>query len=211
MAADFKVISIVDPAVDWKRLGGAKHVEYRKTRRLEMLNGFYLPDRKPTIFHVREIRHRHMQAVDRGDEADKYPAAFQYAVTHVENLQTEDGVILPSLGLARESGEDALREAVLERFEWSQLLEIGSVAFQRSFFRMRTDVVFQLPRSLVELWVLRVVDNGAAANPTSPAPSNDATFPAASATTAPEPSSSGSPSGSPTAVTAADPSTAAAA
>ena len=211
MAGERKLISIVDPAVDWKRMGPEKQLEYRRKRKLEMLNRYFLTDKRPVIFHLRELRHRHMQYVDRGTQAERALAAFQFAVVNVENLRTDDDRLLPFVALERPPGEEAIREEVLDRyFDWDQLQEIGWLAYQHAFLARKTDASYQLPDSLVELWIQMALASAADASPSSPDPSSDGTSPAETATTLPSSSSIDERSDNPTPATAAVPSTAAA-
>jgi hypothetical protein len=211
--ADLKVISISDEALDVHGLPPGtigKYVEHRDN--FALVEGRYVPGKRPTIYTLREIPHRiFLWVLERPTETARAFAAFQAALLRVDDLRLDDGAIVTlSEGLARhENG--VLRDEELDKFDAHDLLEIGDVAFMRSFFRRKTERVYRLPPLLHELWASQVVPL-AAQSPQSQDPNSSAASPRSPAGTENEgatPSSSptpGSGSDSSTAATAPDPS-----
>jgi hypothetical protein len=216
---ELKVISISDEALDVHGLPPGRIGQYVEKRDdfATLVEGHYIPGKRPTIYTLREIPNRVFQWVlERPTETARAFAAFQAALLRVEDLQIEDGAIVTlAEGMARhENG--VLRDEELERFDPHDLLEIGDVAFMRSFFRRKTVRVYRLPPLLLELWASQVVrhaapspalpeSNSSAASSPSPAATEQAN---ATTSTSPTP---GAGSGSSTAATAQDPSQKAAA
>lgn len=205
-----EVISVTDEALDVAAMPPGQLARYIETRDIALVKPYFLFGQKPTIYRLREIPHRIFQSVrEQTTETARLSAAFQAALVRVENLRSEDGALL---NLGPEMGRydnGVLRDEELERFEASELDEIGEVAFTRTFFRRKTVRVYQLPRSLRERWASQAALR-AVPSPASPDTSNSAASSGSPADTARSsattsgPQTNDSSSGSPTAATAPD-------
>ncbi len=155
-----RVISVTDEALDVAALPDGHFDEYVRRRDYALIEPFIKPGVLPTVYVLREIPHRTFSHVlSQASEGQRQMAAFQCALVRVENFRTDEGaiVMLNEQGFAR-YGKDTslpnvLKDEELENFGHDELLEIGEVAFTRSFFRKRTARVYQLPHT----WRARLV------------------------------------------------------
>jgi hypothetical protein len=204
MADEFKTISVSDPAIDWVSIPQDTVGAYLRTREFALIEPYLKPGSTPTIFVLREIPDAQWEGyVEVDNVALKYRRAFQCAVLRVEGLETPEGFALAADGLVKRKllNDEALSDEDCKRFAPSERLEIGAVAYQRSFFPKRIGADFQLPPMWLEQWE-RVVRHRAAQNRALPAHSNSG---------APQPTQdAGSNSDSPTDATAQERSQAAA-
>lgn len=162
MTDELKAICITDEALDVDALPAGTLHRYIESRDFALVGDHMIPGSKATLFFIREIPQRLFlkYVVTQANETDRAVAAFQCGVVRVENMRSADGAIMDAAGLAHhENG--ALRDEELERFDASEILEIGEVAYVRSFFRRRTERVYRLPPSLAERWVAQVAHRAA--------------------------------------------------
>jgi hypothetical protein len=214
MSELFKVLSIIDPAIDWERgVVTRKAVEqYHVYRKPEIIEAVLKPGAMPTWFYLREIPEELWETfVEVGNDAThkalRYRRAFQAAVVRVENLVGATGQILGrNFEPASVTSNGCLLDEECRRFAFSERLEIGAVAYQRSFFPPRIGGIFHLPPMLVEQWEQRLLQlvglSSASLPPSSAQESSGSSAPKASRTTGNTTSSVGAHSGSRTAATA---------
>ena len=144
-----KVVSVLDPAIDTETMTTAEIVEYAKTR-ADYRRLRYKPNQKPTVFHLREIRHQLMESwvlEDAGNEAQVARRCFQAAVFKVENLYQRDGHCLDVWEPKNPDNTRAntIPDESLERFSLSERIEIGQVAWDHSFLPPRIAPSYRLP------------------------------------------------------------------
>lgn len=146
-----KIVSVLDPAIDTEAMlpeEMADYVESRDIRNLKLKAGA-----KPTIFHIREVKHTLWESyvMQSDSDAERLKRCFQVGVRRVENIYQQDGVILPSVDVEG----DQMPVEMMVRFEPMFRLEIGQVVFDHSFFPRRIVNFFRLPSLLREPLTLR--------------------------------------------------------
>jgi hypothetical protein len=164
-----QVVSVLDPAIDIRRMGYELLNKYLLTRDIALITPFFRPGEKPTIYHLREVPQHLWETFvrDGSSEPEMHKRAFMCALVKVENLFQRDGTFLDQAHLPR-PGHEVMATEALARFRPQYREEIGAVAFQHSFFDPRTLDCFLLPPSLVgrlEANMRRTVES----NPSSPA------------------------------------------
>lgn len=148
----FKVVSVLDPALD---LTVAEAVKYHHERNFDTLR--FLPGEKPTVFHVREVPHGLWESFVGAcnTERERFYRAFAAGVERVENLVQTDGVALPtwapSQRLPRLKDVVIMSDEECHLFSPAEREEIGSVVYQHSFLHRKIAVDYRLPASLEEL------------------------------------------------------------
>jgi hypothetical protein len=213
----FQCISIGDDALDVDGMPAGllwKYVENRED--FSLIEPYLIPGRIPTIFTIREMPHDVFKSVlKQPTEVDRLEAALQGGLVTVSGLRSDDGRILNDPPLGRYPN-GVLRDEEMKRIaDWEQILEIGEVAFTRSFFARRIVRVYQLPRLLLERWE-HLVAHRVAQSLALQGRNSSAASPGESAATAPSNGTAsptqtpGSSSDASTAATAADRSQAAA-
>ena len=181
----FQCISIGDDALDVDGMPPGQLWKYVENREdFSLVEPYLIKGRTPTVFTIREMAHDVFKSVLKmPTEVDKLEAAVQGGLVTVTGLRSSDGRILSNPDLGRYPN-GVLRDEEMKRFDWEQILEIGEVAFTRSFFRNRTERVYQLPRLLFERWD-HLVAHRVARSRALQAQSNSAASPASPADTAP--------------------------
>lgn len=144
-----KIVCTNDPALDTSKVTESEMIAYLRTRDMKHIEAAIRPDRKPTCFTLREIPHRLWTGfVAAGaSQEDQAVRAFRCAVVHVDHLRQRDAVELQSWEPPIEHG--VMREDALDRFAIYELIEIGEVAKQLSFFGHKTQPIFRLPHTLL--------------------------------------------------------------
>lgn len=150
-ASEFVVVSLTDPAIAWPKDDYATYFKYRDTRDIEVVRPHLKPGAAPQFYVVRELPNA-LRKVIKGDFDDKSRAAFQFALTRVENWRDKKGAPLNREVDRHDNG--AVKEPELELFHDSRILEIGSVAIQLGFFPSEIGVTFRLPPTLQEQWAV---------------------------------------------------------
>lgn len=150
-----RVVSIADEAINYPLPAGllGKYVEKRE---LALIEPYFKPGVKPTLYFVKPISHAIFKSVlELPTETARAYASFQAGVVRIENVRGERGETstLETATVSRMKKEETLSDEQLELFDPSELLEIGEVAFTRSFFRKRTERIYRLPRVLRATWV----------------------------------------------------------
>lgn len=151
--ATFRVVSVIDPALDTGSLTFDEIQAYVTTRDFSIVDGKWVPGLTPTIFHVREVAHDLWATwvMSAATPEEKHLRCFIAGVSRVDNLVGEDGVALPSWQPAGKRGKhEMMTDKESERFAWQECEEIGSVIFQHSFLHRRMQLSLQLPSSVVE-------------------------------------------------------------
>lgn len=157
-----KVVSVMDPSIDYVSMGEDAIKEYIETRNSELVKT--MPGMKPTIFYVRSIPASVYQtyvAEAPNERAIAY-RAFQMGVTRVEHITTMDGETREAI---EPTGErqvprghmkfwlDHELEAIPNPF----IEEIGHVANQLSRLVPGNELAFRLPPSLLQDWAARMI------------------------------------------------------
>lgn len=129
----FRVVSIYDPAID---LESTNLVEYVRTRDVGALK-FY-DGARPTVFHARVMTLSERRAARScATDADRYEHAFKTCLQRVDDLVYENTGERRSWVRAGDDGakQRPIDDASLEQhFAESDIQEIGSVIWARSFF-----------------------------------------------------------------------------
>ena len=155
----FKVISIIDPALDTESITLAEVIEYAESRDISIVQNHVRPGQSLTVYHVRAVPHALWQSYigAAGDNEElRVRRAFQCGVERVENLVGHDGVAVGSWEPAAKSKNPDNVNAIMtdeelnHRFCPSEVLEIGSVVLKHSFLPRRTAVRYALLSSLQE-------------------------------------------------------------
>lgn len=150
--AEFKTISVIDPALDTASLTPKELHAFASTRDFSIVEGHWLPGMKPTIFHLAEVPHGLWeQYVMSGTTSDQERClrAFICGVRRVENLVGEDGVALTAWEPTEKRGKHTLMtDAESARFSPAEREEIGSVIFTHSFLPRRMPLYSPLPYSV---------------------------------------------------------------
>jgi len=209
-SGEYKTISLMDPAVDRARMPVEEQLAYVRTRDLALLNPYLIPGLLPVVFHFREIRHQIWRSFIVGDDAieAKHARAFQAGLVRVENFTDEHGSIMRSWTPPTHAN-GVMTEDAVGKFAWVDIIEIGSVVYQKSPLRPGTEQIFHPALSWFDIWDHQARPR-AAANPDSPAPTSSSPSPERAAGTAPSSAtqtptpSTGATSAVPTDVIAAD-------
>lgn len=132
--APVKVVCPFDPALEMNLDQAAEYAEKRDPALLKCK-----PGEAPTEFYIQRIHNsvvlNFMQtttAIER-----RHVLAFMVGVVEVRNLRAEGGIIplwRPSWCSAQKQGEH-MKDDELDLFALDEILDIGSVAYQRSFLR----------------------------------------------------------------------------
>lgn len=207
-AATFRVVSVMDPAIDTDRMTQADMIAYYEKRDEKLIAPFIKPGEKPVWYHVREVPRRLWSSYVAADPSPtvRNERCFLAGVTKVENLPQDDGGTLPAFELTKLGGFDVIAEDQLVRFSPQEVDEIGAVIWTHSFLARKTARIYQVPPTSREVLSMRAF-LPAASSPSTPAPSNSAPSsaePKAQGETGPTPSSSGASSAAATAATATE-------
>lgn len=167
--SEFKTVSANDPAIDRERMTKKQMHDFATTR--EMRHLVLKPGAKPITFTLREIPHRdYIRWVNSPDnEHEKYERAFECALASVDNLPNKDGTTLPTWAPPRDN--DMMSEEAMSRFPAGVILEIGGVAYRRTFFGQWTTPTYALP-PLLAAHLNAQTYLPADASPTSAAPTS---------------------------------------
>ncbi len=175
--AEFKTVSANDPAIDRAATGRKGLVAFGETRDMKHL--VFLPGAKPVVYHLKEISHSRMTrwVMSSESEPEQCSRAFQAAVIRIDDLAAADGIKLgpgwvpPMIG----DLDPLMADEAMERFPLFAILEIGGVAYRRSFFGPSTTLTYALPPMLAAhldaQMPLRAAASQTSAEPTSAAAS----------------------------------------
>jgi hypothetical protein len=149
----FKVVSVLDEAIDTESIPFDTMQEYIETRDVKLLAQHIKPGMKPVTYHVRAVHHSMWESyvMAGGDHDDiKFRRAFMCGIDRVEDLPSRDGTTITlepklKIGAAKVFTEDEVND----RFAPSEVLEIGSVIFHHSFLPLRNTVTWHLPSTCV--------------------------------------------------------------
>lgn len=137
----FEVVCLYDPAID----GSVSDViAYGRSRDLSKIT--FKAGQEPVRFWVermsRRLMLRHVAAAD--SENERYTRAFSCAVVRVTGLEGKHE-FRPQQQLSTPVGQVRMvTEEELERFAIADILEIGAVAFWRSFLRPGNEASYPL-------------------------------------------------------------------
>jgi hypothetical protein len=205
----FRVISVLDPALDYERMAEDTLAKYASTRDLAVIEPFLRPGVAPTIYAVREVPHELWESyvMAASNDSDRARRCFQCGVVNVENMYSEDGFIPGQATLPVIGKSGVMADEALQRFSPAEREEIGAVVYYRSFLPRRIARTYRLPRSCA-VALEQLLTHRADANQSSPASSNatassgEASARPQPATIAPTSAPSGASSGGPTVATA---------
>src|SRR3990172_885192 len=151
----FRVVSVLDPAIDTAAMLVKQMIEYQEKRYYPLIQRFFKPGEKPTVFHVREIPRAlwsHVQAA--GDKSEVWKRAFRCGVEKVEDVYNKDGVTTPEwkpVGVRLADKTVMTDEEFEEHFAPHEWEEIGAVIHTHSFLHRRIAVRYPLLSSCLEL------------------------------------------------------------
>jgi len=151
----FRVVSVLDPAIDTAAMLVKQMIEYQEKRYYPLIQRFFKPGEKPTVFHVREIPRAlwsHVQAA--GDKSEVWKRAFRCGVEKVEDVYNKDGVTTPEwkpVGVRLADKTVMTDEECDEHFAPHEWEEIGAVIHTHSFLHRRIAVRYPLLSSCLEL------------------------------------------------------------
>jgi hypothetical protein len=150
----FKVICVLDEALDTSALTVDEVVEYIRDRDFKIVDGKWVPGEKPTIFHVSEVPHGLWESyimAGTSNDYERWYKAFIAGVRKVESLVGEDGVAVTSWEPAVKRGKHTMMtDEEAARFPPSQREEIGRVIYQHSFLPRKMRLCLPLPSFVVE-------------------------------------------------------------
>jgi len=153
----FRVVSVLDPAIDTERMTQAQMKEYFETRDEAKIAPFIKPGAKPTWFHIREIPRRLCSGFVGTPDAHfvRNERAFMAAVTRIQNLHQEDGSVMAEFEPSRQ--HDVIPEEVLEErgISEAEIQEVGAVAWTHSFLARRMRRSYPVPLICLEVLAAR--------------------------------------------------------
>lgn len=146
--SEFRVVCPFDPAIDAES-DVIKYAELRDMDLLKVRGGETM-----TIFHIRRLtQSRVLTLMSQSDvEETRHAIAFMSSVVKVQNLRMPDGSTnhawVPSwLSASGETKSEIMKDHEMELFAIDEILDIGSVAYQRAFLRHGRPVCFLPPQS----------------------------------------------------------------
>jgi hypothetical protein len=165
----FEVVRMWDLAIDvWSCPGckaGDDSVPHGESCVWEYVNKrdasklVYLPTARPMVFHVRRLRDDIAARLeDIPGPAERAVAAFAHAVVKVVNGVDRDGqAFADATWTPKHVRDERSRLAVMTEdeqrlFDLSTKIEIGAVAFRRSFFVPKSTLLYRLPRTSADAW-----------------------------------------------------------
>lgn len=167
--APFKVVTPFDPAIDDEKSNVAM---YAQTRDLKYLT--FLPGQQPTYFYVRRLPNSKALAIRQHATSEDFAAgmAFAAGVVQVDNLRTEGGTIptwKPSF-LASDGKIDQMTQEEIDsvNFALDEIIDIGSVVYQRANLRVGRPVYYALPQLSVEGLAKKTLSSRPAEPPSLP-------------------------------------------
>lgn len=168
---EFKTVSAGDPAIDRERMTKVQMHAFSVDRDMKHL--VMKPGARPVEFTFRDIPHRDfIRWVNAPDsEHEKYERAFECALQSVTNLPNADGTYMPTWEPPRTN--DMMADEAMARFPAGVILELGGVAYRRSFFGQWTKPTYALP-PLLAAHLNAQTYLPAAVSPTSPAENSGA-------------------------------------
>ena len=156
-SAPFRVVSMLDPALDLEAMGKQAIWQYVSDRDFSLLK--FKPDIAPMVYYVKRLPESFALSIASTAANDdiKYITAFSVCVVRVDGLLTEDGFpsqqFLPKYMNSPNAGHSQVlsnEEAAL--FPMDERREIGEVAYKRSFLRRgRRLSLLPLPSFLTDL------------------------------------------------------------
>ncbi len=169
--AEFKTVSAGDPAIAREAMTKKQLGDFATTRDMKHL--VMKPGARAVTFTLKDIPHREfIRWVNAPDnENEKYERAFECALKSVDNLPNKDGTTMPTWEPPREN--DMMSEEAMSRFPAGVILEIGGVAYRRTFFGQWTTPTYALP-PLLAAHLNAQTYLPAAVSPTSAEPTSDA-------------------------------------
>lgn len=157
----FPVIRFWDEAIDWKRTT-VREAEYATKRDVSVLA--FREGMRPAVFHVRRLRDEiAVRLADIPGDNERWRQAFIFALVKVEGGEDRDGRPIGESGVwaprhIKEAGRSRkpvsafLDEEERALFSLDTQIEIGAVAYQRSFFEPRSAHSYELPPTSVRAW-----------------------------------------------------------
>lgn len=146
--APFRVVCPFDPAID----KDSDVIKYAETRDMALLAS--RAGETMTVFHIRRLsQSRMLTLMAQSDVEDtRHAIAFMSSVIKVENLRMPDGSVSPAwvpswFGNEQPNKSEMMKEHELELFALDEIIDIGSVAYQRAFLRNGRPVCFLPPQS----------------------------------------------------------------
>lgn len=151
-----KVVSVADSAID---TSATDLVRYSETRDWNLLH--FKAGSSPTVFHLRQlplaVRFRLNEVGSKFGSHLTIMEFFKHCVSKVENLRREDGTVIgvwePTNPLTLAPGKtiSTIDEAAMEEYFSclpQTILEIGGIAYDRSFLDSGSERKFAMLRSL---------------------------------------------------------------
>lgn len=137
-AAPYKVVSMLDPAIDLQAMGKEDAWAYVAERDFSKLK--FLPGKLPQVYHLRKLPENFALSIATNSANDdvKNITAFSVCLVQVDNLCMEDGTVIPSWVPAWKSGgtqNEILKPEESALFPMDERKEVGEVANKRSFLR----------------------------------------------------------------------------
>jgi hypothetical protein len=159
-AEQFRLISVIDEAIDTASMPIDTMIRYHDSRDIALIEPYIKPTPKPTIYHVRVVPHSLWQSyvMGGGDSKEiRHRRAFMCGVERVENLYGRDGIATSWAPTRRLSEKLTImtEDECNERFFPYEVEEIGAVIFSHSFLPLRMQLQFPLPSLCVEALVAR--------------------------------------------------------
>lgn len=155
-AAPFKVVSMLDPAIDLEAMGQAAIWKYTSSRDFDLLK--FKHGVSPMVYYVRKMPESaaiNIVSSAANDEI-KYLSAFSVCTVRVDNVFVDSGLppenFVPKWQSEPGSHAEILRSEEAARFPLDERREIGEVAYKRSFLRPPRELsLLPLPSFLSDL------------------------------------------------------------
>lgn len=140
------VIRIYDPAIDHTNpVVNEAFNTYGLTRDPELIAKICKPGEAPTRFVVRRATRKGVRYIRAGETLDeRHERAFAVCVVRVEDRRTPDGR-RTTIEIPDGEGARPMPESLLERFDESDIQEIGGVALGLSFLSREMPAYFPPP------------------------------------------------------------------
>ena len=156
-AAPFKVVSMLDPALDLEAMGKDTIWQYVADRNFDLLK--FKHGVAPMVYYVRKLPESAALNISSSAANDeiKYLTAFSVCTVRVEGILTDEALpretFVPKWQSDGGSGmSEIMRNEEAARFPLDERREIGEVAYKRSFLRLgRKLSLLPLPSFLTDL------------------------------------------------------------
>lgn len=167
---ELPVVCVFDEAIDVDRIGVTALLAYGESRDWNAVAPFFVAGKMPKVFHLRAISTSAFLSyvATAASAEDRAARAFAASVVRVDNMLTDDGVVVSNWRPSSRAENAVLTTEEINAFAPAEVIEIGRVAYARSFLVRTTQPTYELPLSSLEILKLqtshRAVQSGATAS-----------------------------------------------